>query len=82
MEIKNKQGVLIHSGPVGPTGFADLDLRDAVFEGMVLQGAHFYDANLEGANFRGVDLYWGSFFLANLTAADFEEAQLQGADLK
>ena len=81
MEIKNKHGVIIHSGAKYPYGFDDLDLRDAVFERAVLQGVHFDEANLEGANFKGADLYWGNFFLANLAGADFEGAQLQGADM-
>jgi uncharacterized protein YjbI with pentapeptide repeats len=61
MEIKNGEGRVIHTGDAS-NRFCDLDLRTAVFEGMVLQGAHFDGSNLEGANFRGADLYWGTSF--------------------
>jgi uncharacterized protein YjbI with pentapeptide repeats len=81
MEIKDREGRVIHKGDTS-NRFCDLDLRNGVFEGMVLQGAHFDDSNLAGANFRGADLYWGNFFLANLAEADLEGVQLQGADLK
>ena len=81
MQIKNRKGEVIHEGDRSKT-YCDADLRNAVFEGWALQGAHFDDSNLEGASFRGADLYWGNFFLANLTEADFEGAQLRGADLK
>jgi hypothetical protein len=80
VEIRNKRGDLLHR--YDEHDFADLDLPEAVFAGMVLEGAHFSCADLSGANFRGTDLYWGIFFLANLTGADFEGAQLQRADFK
>ena len=51
MQIKNRQGRVIHEGDRA-NQYCDLDLRTAVFEGMVLQGAHFEDSDLEGANFR------------------------------
>jgi uncharacterized protein YjbI with pentapeptide repeats len=70
---------VIHEGDHS-NQYCDLDLRNTVFEGLVLEGAHFDDSNLEGANFRAADLYWGNFFLANLTGADFEGAQLRGGD--
>jgi uncharacterized protein YjbI with pentapeptide repeats len=66
MEIKNKDGRVIHQGG-DSYSFDDLGLREAVLEGMLLQGAHFDDANLEGANLRGADFYWGHFFRTNLT---------------
>lgn len=73
MAIRNREGRLIHeSDDFG--NFSDLDLPNAVFAGMPLQGAYFCDSNLSGADFRGADLYWSIFFLANLTEADFEGA--------
>jgi uncharacterized protein YjbI with pentapeptide repeats len=71
MQIKNREGRVIHEGDRSKQ-YCDLDLRNAVFEGLTLQPAHFDDSNLEGATFRGADLYWGNFFLANLAEADFE----------
>jgi hypothetical protein len=38
MEIKNREGQLIHAGDAS-NRFCDLDLRRAAFEGMILQGA-------------------------------------------
>jgi uncharacterized protein YjbI with pentapeptide repeats len=49
MEIRNKQGQLIYTEE-GSHNFEELALREAVLEGMTLQGAYFADANLEGAN--------------------------------
>ena len=40
MEIKNRLGQLIHTGDASRR-FCDLDLRRAVFEGMILEGEHF-----------------------------------------
>jgi uncharacterized protein YjbI with pentapeptide repeats len=37
---------------------SDLDLENAVFEGMPIQGAIFMDSNLAGTNFLGADLYY------------------------
>jgi uncharacterized protein YjbI with pentapeptide repeats len=61
MQIKNREGRVIHEGDRSKQ-YCDLDLRNAVFEGLTLQAAHFDDSNLEGATFRGADLYWGNFF--------------------
>ena len=52
-----------------PRDFCELDLRTAVFTGMLLQGAVFDDSNLSGASFRRADLYWSNFFRADLTGA-------------
>src|SRR5215472_11188738 len=81
MQIKNREGRVIHESAQFKQ-YCELDLRDAVFEGLALEGAHFDDSNLQSANFREADLYWANFFLANLSEADFEGAQLCGADLK
>ena len=81
MEIKNKRGEVLHTYE-DSHDFSDLELREAVFAGLVLQGAHFSFTDLSGANCRGSDFYWGIFFSANLTRADLEGAQLQGADFK
>jgi uncharacterized protein YjbI with pentapeptide repeats len=63
--------------------FLNRDLRDAVFDGLVLEGATFDDTcDLAHASFRNTDLYWGRFFLANLEGADFEGADLRGADME
>jgi hypothetical protein len=82
VEIKDKHGRLLHKIEDKLRDFSDLDLPEAVFAEMLLQGAHFSGSNLTGADFRGADLYWSIFFLANLTSANFERAQLQGADFK
>jgi uncharacterized protein YjbI with pentapeptide repeats len=81
MQIKNKRGQLLYDGDF-KLEISPLDLREAVFEGMILEGVHLEGANLEEANFRRAGLYWGNFFEANLARTDFEGAQLQGADLK
>lgn len=77
MAIRNREGKLIHESDFFGY-FSDLDLPNAVFAGMPLQGADFFNSNLSGADFRGADLYWSFFVLANLTGADFEGPQLQG----
>src|SRR5947199_4784451 len=69
--------------PPGFDTFLNRDLSDAVFDGLVLEGATFDDTcDLARASFRNADLYWGNFFLANLEDADFEGADLRGADMK
>ena len=50
MEIRNKQGQLIYTEE-GSHNFEDLALREAVLEGMTLQGAYLADANIEGQTF-------------------------------
>ena len=68
MEIKDRAGKLIHKSD-NSRDFCELDLRTAVFTGMLLQGAVFDDSNLSGASFRRADLYWSNFFRADLTGA-------------
>ena len=68
MEIKDRAGKLIHKSD-NSRDFCELDLRTAVFTGMLLQGAVFDDSNLSGATFRRADLYWSNFFRADLTGA-------------
>ena len=60
MEIKDRAGKLIHKSD-NSRDFCELDLRTAVFTGMLLQGAVFDDSNLSGASFRRADLYWSNF---------------------
>jgi uncharacterized protein YjbI with pentapeptide repeats len=83
--IKNSQGdVLVvipdERNPPGYDTFLDHDLTDAVFEGLILEGARFDDCNLTRASFRGTDLYWASFMMSNAECADFEGADLRGAN--
>jgi uncharacterized protein YjbI with pentapeptide repeats len=49
MEVKDRAGKLIHKSD-NSRDFCELDLRTAVFTGMLLQGAVFDDSNLSGAS--------------------------------
>jgi hypothetical protein len=71
-------GRLLHKAGDKRKDFCDLDLSEAVFAEMPLQGARCSVSNLTSADFHGADLYWSSFFMANLTVANFERAQLKG----
>lgn len=84
MEIRNLCGEIIYrcKGKLLGACLMDLDLRQAVFSGLILEGAHFEDSNLEGADFTNADLYWASFFQANLSHAILRNTNLRGTVLE
>jgi uncharacterized protein YjbI with pentapeptide repeats len=51
MEIRNTSGVVLYEAK-HIRDLSDVDLREAVLEGMKLQGVHFEFGNLEGALLR------------------------------
>src|SRR5580704_4549755 len=87
MDILNRDGEIIlrldekkyrgHS-----VDFSRMDLRGAVFDGLILEGAYFAQAALYNASFVKCDLYWADFFGAVAVKADFRGAELRGANLE
>jgi hypothetical protein len=59
---------------------AGADLRQAVFEGIVLPEADFQQADLRGANFEQADLRGSDFRGANLDGGSFRDATLTGCN--
>jgi len=64
MQIRDKSGTLLHDSEQ-LHDLSDLDLHNAVLEGLTFEGAHFEYTNLECGNLRSGDLYWASFLSAN-----------------
>lgn len=65
MSIKNGEGRVTHEGDRSKQ-LCDLDLRNAVFEGLALEEAHLDDSNLEGANLRG-PIYIGAISFSRIS---------------
>jgi uncharacterized protein YjbI with pentapeptide repeats len=85
--IRNSKGEVLlqlvaRSGVPKYKDFHDQELSDEIFDGLILEGAHFVGSNLARASFRNADLYWAMFIMANLEGASFREADSRGADFK
>ena len=80
MPIRNKRGQLIFDGKLG-FSVEELDLREAVLEGVVLQGAPFGGRQPGKSKPAGKRLLWGDFFRTNLTQADLEGAEYDDATI-
>jgi uncharacterized protein YjbI with pentapeptide repeats len=86
LTIKDAKGEILvtvtkHEGAIPFDAFAEHDLTNAVFDGMILEGAQFDDTSLlENASFRDADLYWASFNYCNAQNAVFDHADLRGAE--
>jgi uncharacterized protein YjbI with pentapeptide repeats len=74
VHIRDKKGALLHEADRFHD-LSDLKLRNAVLDGLTLQGVHFEHANLDGATLKNCELYWATFYCANLSGADFESGR-------
>lgn len=84
MEIKNRQGEVIHTIEAETAqgyAFHKLNLEGADFSGQDLSLTGFYMCQLKGANFSGAKLYKADFHVADLTDADLTHANLKRATL-
>lgn len=65
----------------GRRDFTYVEVVNAVFSGMNLEGIRFYGARLPGADFAGTSLLYAQFKDADLTEADFTGSTLAVSDL-
>jgi len=82
IDIKNKEGKVIHKYDVGVYNLPDADIIVDTFIGADFSGLDLRNANLKGADFGNAILKGTNLSGANLEGADLEGANLKGANLE
>ena len=81
-EIKDKDGNILFAYKKHFEVLDDLELLNAILEGIVCAGLTCYSTNFSGAIIRNCNFYWINAFMTNFSDTVMENCEFQGGDLK